>query len=57
MLTFLNSKTRKPYPHALIPGTDLYICLHSGNEEKLEALKKLPLALGYPAESIKVSLE
>lgn len=54
---FLNSKTGQAYPHALISGTELYICTQSSNNEKVEDLKKLILALDFPPESIEVSLK
>ena len=57
LVDFLNPKTGKTYPHALISGTDLYICTLSSNSEKVEDLKKLALALRFPAGSIEAALK
>jgi hypothetical protein len=54
---FQNPKNGQAYPHALISGTDLYICPQSSNREKVEDLKKLVLALDFPPVSIEVSLK
>jgi hypothetical protein len=53
---FLNPKKGQTYPHALISGTDLYICTQSSNREKVEGLIKLALALEFPAGSVGVSM-
>ena len=57
MVDFLNSKTGKPHPHALIPGTDLYICTISDNDQKVKALKKLALTLSFPVGSLEISFK
>jgi len=40
-IDFLNRKKGKPYSHALIPGTDLYVCTISDTPQKVNDLKKL----------------
>ena len=45
------------FPHSLISGTDLYICTHSSNPEKLEKLIRLRSVLGFPSGSIEVSFK
>jgi len=55
-IDFLNPRRGQLYPHALIPGTDLYVCTQSSNKEKEQKLKKLPVSLGLPTESIEVSM-
>ncbi len=41
----------------LISGTDLYLCTQSSNNEKVEDLKKLVLALDFSPDSIEVLLK
>jgi len=53
---FLNPEQERPYPHKPVPGTGLYVFTNTSNAEKRDDIRKLATELGFPAESVNVSI-
>ncbi len=54
---FLNPAQGEPYAHALVPGTALYVCTGTSNQDKVSDIRRVASALGLPEGSVEVSLE
>lgn len=57
-IDFINQNTGRPYTHAQIPGTELYVCTQSDGNQKVRRLAELAEAL-FPGshQAIRVSRE
>lgn len=55
-MDFLNPVQGKPYAHKLVPGTGLYVFTNTSNQEKRDNIRELVKQLGFPAESVEVSI-
>ena len=53
---FLNASTGRPYGHALVPGTGLYVFTNTSNSEKVQDIRKLVSILGFSADSVDVAI-
>jgi hypothetical protein len=53
---FLNPEQGMPYPYKPVSGTDLYVFTNTSNTEKRDDIRKLVTELGFPAESVNVSI-
>ena len=52
---FVNSRSRKVYDHQEVPGTDLFLCTKSDNQQKHRDILNLAQRLGFP-QHVEVSV-
>jgi hypothetical protein len=53
---FINRQSGRPYSHAPISETGLYLCTKSSTEDKRRSLQRLVTRLDFPPDGVEVLL-